>query len=82
MPMQQQFEKEVISHPVAQAIAADLKEGGFTISNLRWLNNRISIGRDDSQKRSRALNISRQVVDPVLGTNSNERLHEKIQCLV
>ena len=77
LPRQGRFEKEVNEDPVVEAITADLKDGGFTLENLRWLNNRISIVRDDSQKRSRALNISRQVVDPVLGTNSNERLHEK-----
>ena len=37
--------EEVISHPVAQAIAADLKEGGFTLANLRWLNRAIAAVR-------------------------------------
>ena len=37
LPRQGRFEKEVNEDPVVEAITADLKDGGFTLENLRWL---------------------------------------------
>ena len=75
MPYPSSFKKKVISNPVAKAIAADLKEGGFTLSNLRWLNNNISSGRDDVAQTER--NITRQEIDQELGTSTNQRDSQK-----
>ena len=71
LPYPAHFEKEVITDPTALIITADLKEGGFTLANLRWLNNRISSSRTriDTAEYAKSLRL----IDPEVGTSHNQR---------